>query len=266
MKSRGLDMGESDLSLPFLQPFSIQPGFWQAQSSRRNGCSASFCSLTESGGWEDSQEDFCGQQISLWLTRCETARGQMMCEVWRVNNAPTRDQSQSFCGTLKHWWEVGIQWRCSWYRLPAGGFVFQRWKYCPSQDPWLLQCQVLCTWTGGELCGLPRWPRCQRLQGQNSEGEQWYSSSCRCCCRGNLRGLVPQMFKRQQNCCEPCCVWLQEERWVSSHRHVSLKGCLLCQAYKKFGVLCNINCCFKLGSAKGSSCILLLFLYIHLML
>jgi len=29
-----------------LQPFSIQPGFWQTQSSRRrNGCSASFCSL-----------------------------------------------------------------------------------------------------------------------------------------------------------------------------------------------------------------------------
>lgn len=29
-------------------------------------------------------------------------------------------------------------------------------------------------------------------------------SSCRCCCRGDFRGLVPWIFKCQQNCCEPC--------------------------------------------------------------
>ena len=37
----------------------------------------------------------------------------------------------------------------------------------------------------------------------------------------------------QQNCCEPCLVCLQKECWVSWCRLLSLKRCLLCQAFKK---------------------------------
>lgn len=64
-----LDVGGNDLSLvPLLQPFSIQPGFWQARSSRRrNGYSASFCSLTRSGGGKIARKIvMCGRSGFDW--------------------------------------------------------------------------------------------------------------------------------------------------------------------------------------------------------
>lgn len=72
MKSWGSNMTLT----PLLCPFSVQPGFWQAESRRRrNGCSASFCSLTQSGGWKVSQEICHVQQIRLWMARCGIQMG-----------------------------------------------------------------------------------------------------------------------------------------------------------------------------------------------
>lgn len=144
----------------------------------------------------------CGIQIGLWENIwCVRSRGLMMLFEfllpWQIS-AGLLVALPNVSGRY-----VASQKRCSSYSLSVWGCVFQRWKYCPSQAPWLLQRQVLCTWTRGELCGLPRWPHCQWLAGQNSKGEQRCSGCCRCCCSGDLRGPMPQTPKCQQNCCEP---------------------------------------------------------------
>lgn len=176
MKSGGFDMGDSVLSLvPLLQPFSIQTGFWQAQSSRRrNGCFAivSAAEHKVKGGkiarniFMCIRSGFNRPDVELQENRwCVKTGGLIMLHEFQ----PLSETSPGLFVALQ-----SISGRCmsKGYKFPACGFVFQRWQYCPSQDPWLLQCQVLCTWTGGELCGLPRWPHCQRLPGPNSEGEQ----------------------------------------------------------------------------------------------
>jgi len=62
-------MVENDLSLvPLLCPFSIQPGFCPAKRRRGKagvGCSVSFCSLAQSGGWKVCQKKCHVQQIRL---------------------------------------------------------------------------------------------------------------------------------------------------------------------------------------------------------
>lgn len=240
MKSWGSNMTLT----PLLCPFSVQPGFWQAESRRRrNGCSACFCSLTQSGGWKVSQEICHVQQIRLWMARCGIQMG-----FWE-NRWCVRSGGLIMLFEFQLPWEISpglsvalpsrngrcvtSQRRDAADTLPAWGFVFQGWKYCPSQDPRLLQCQVLCSWTRGELCGLPRWPHCQWLPGQNSEGEQWCSSSCRCCCSCDLRGLVLQKFVSAKLSGKPWLACVQKECWVSWHRLMPLQRCLLCQVFKK---------------------------------
>lgn len=217
MKSWGSHVVENDLLLvPLLCPFSFQPGFWPTKSRRGKageGCSVTFCGLAQSGWWKVYQKKTsraayqalngrCGIQIGLWENIwCVRSRGLMMLFEfllpWQIS-AGLLVALPNVSGRY-----VASQKRCSSYSLSVWGCVFQRWKYCPSQAPWLLQRQVLCTWTRGELCGLPRWPHCQWLTGQNSKGEQRCSGCCRCCCSGDLRGPMPQTPKCQQNCCEP---------------------------------------------------------------